>query len=595
MSGSGTHPSELFRPLAPDDPAAVGGYRLSAVLGSGGMGKVYLSYTLGGRPVALKVIRPEFSEDPEFRRRFQQEVRAAQRVQGLYTAPVIDFDTDGAQPWLATAYVPGPSLAHAVSAHGRLPLRSVLLLAIGVAEALQVIHGAGIVHRDLKPANVLLASDGPRVIDFGIARAADATSLTGSGVSVGTPAFMAPEQASTGTVTAATDIFALGQIIAFAAIGAPAYGDGNSHAILYRIVHEDPDLSALPAELQPLVGRCLSRDPAARPALGEIIEICHALSPAPLRQGEDWLPQAVAGSITERLRLPEPARTPPPQPAAAPTPTAPSTPSAYAQPPTAPAAYPLQPPAPAYAPTQTAPAAPAHTPAYAPTAPGHPTPPPGYQTPPPGYPPAAPQKSGPNGRVIAGAVIGALIGIAVIVSLLPDGSAKDEAGHSGSSRGGATTPAPGSSAAQNKNQKRPDPTPATYQGVDITANYQVMLADNPPRPGTGGNAGVLYNGGDFFYYYDTLFGDTKVGTNNGKLVVLNNAQKGSLETCRAETRYTEKVGLDQLTDGSEICVLSNAGHIAVVTYRGKSEAKDASNFITVDLTVWRGAEDPKKR
>ncbi|WP_405979487.1 serine/threonine-protein kinase [Streptomyces sp. NBC_00158] len=605
MSDSGTHPADLFRPLAPDDPASVGGYRLSAVLGSGGMGKVYLSYTLGGRPVALKVIRPEFSEDPEFRRRFQQEVRAAQRVQGLYTAPVIDFDTDSAQPWLATAYVPGPSLAHAVSAHGRLPLRSVLLLTIGVAEALQVIHGAGIVHRDLKPANVLLASDGPRVIDFGIARAADATSLTGSGVSVGTPAFMAPEQASTGTVTAATDIFALGQIIAFAAIGAPAYGDGNSHAILYRIVHEDPDLSALPAELKPLVTRCLSRDPAARPAPTEIIQMCHALSPAPLRQGEDWLPQAVAGSITERLRLPEPAATPPPQPPATPTPTALSAP---AQPPTAPAAYPLQPPAPAYAPTQTAPPSPAPNPAYAPTAPGYPTPPPGYQTPPPGYPTpppgyqtpppgyptATPQKSGPNGRIIAGAVIGALIGIAVIVSLLPDGSAKDKAGSSGSNRGSATAPSPAGSGTQNKNQKRPDPTPASYQGIDITANYQVMLADNPPRPGTGGNAGVLYNGGDFFYYYDTLFGETKVGTNNGKLVVLNNAQKGSLETCRTETRYTEKIGLDQLTNGSEICVLSNAGHIAVVTYRGKSDGKDASNYITVDLTVWRGAEDPKK-
>ncbi|MFD7840578.1 serine/threonine-protein kinase, partial [Streptomyces sp. NPDC059761] len=313
--------ADLFQPLRPDDPATVGGYRLTAVLGAGGMGKVYLSYTPGGRPIALKVIRPEFSEDPEFRRRFQQEVRAAQRVQGLYTAPVIDFDTEGTRPWLATAYVPGPSLAHAVAQYGRLPLRSVLLLAVGVAEALHVIHGAGIVHRDLKPANVLLAADGPRVIDFGIARAADATSLTGSGVSVGTPAFMAPEQASAGTVTAGTDIFALGQIVAYAAIGAPAYGEGSSHAVLYRIVHEDPDLSTLPEELRPLVTRCLSRDPADRPTLAEVIQMCHDLSPDPLRQGEDWLPRAVAGSITERLRLPEPAKTPPPQPAAAPTPT----------------------------------------------------------------------------------------------------------------------------------------------------------------------------------------------------------------------------------------------------------------------------------
>ncbi|NEB81572.1 serine/threonine protein kinase, partial [Streptomyces sp. SID14478] len=318
-----TPSADLFQPLQADDPPVVGGYRLVAVLGSGGMGKVYLTYTPGGRPIALKVIRPEFSQDPEFRRRFEQEVHSAQRVQGLYTAPVIDGDTTGRQPWLATAYVPGPSLAHAVSRHGALPVRSTLLLTVGVAEALTVIHGAGIVHRDLKPANVLLAADGPRVIDFGIARAADATALTGSGVTVGTPSFMAPEQASAGTVSPATDVFALGQIAAYAAIGAPAYGDGPSHAVLYRIVHEDPDLSQLPEELRPLVSRCLSRDPADRPSLTEIIALCHEVSPTPLRQGEDWLPQTFAGSITERLKLPEPAATPPPTAAAPPAPTHP--------------------------------------------------------------------------------------------------------------------------------------------------------------------------------------------------------------------------------------------------------------------------------
>ncbi|MFF5705951.1 serine/threonine-protein kinase [Streptomyces sp. NPDC012794] len=628
MSGNGAPSAELFQPLRPEDPATVGGYRLVAVLGAGGMGKVYLSYTLGGRPVALKVIRPEFSEDPEFRRRFQQEVRAAQRVQGLYTAPVIDFDTEGAQPWLATSYVPGPSLAHAVTRHGRLPLRSVLLLAIGVAEALHVIHGAGIVHRDLKPANVLLASDGPRVIDFGIARAADATALTSSGVSVGTPAFMAPEQASAGAVTAATDIFALGQIIAFAAIGAPVYGDGNSHAVLYRIVHEDPDLSALPAELRPLVTRCLSRDPAARPSLTEVIEMCHGLSPDPLRQGEDWLPKAVAGSITERLQLPEPARTPPPQPAAAPTPTELSAPP---PPPAAPGV--------AYAPTQAAPATPATAPGAVPPGyptpapgyqtlpPGYPAPAPGYHTPPPGYPaphpgfapgyptppplhqtgfpqtgfpqtgfpPPAPQNSRRKGLIIAGTIVGTVIGLAVIGSLLPDGSSKGSRGGSSAATGGSrgATPSPGAS--QNKNQKRPDPAPASYQGINMTANYQIMLADNPPRPTSGGSSGVSYSHGDLYYYFDTLFGEKRLGTDNGKLVVLNNAQKGSLETCRTETRYTEKVSLDQLSDGSEICVLSDAGHIAVATYRGKSDGKDASNYVTVDLTVWRNAEEPKKR
>ncbi|MFI6474524.1 serine/threonine-protein kinase [Streptomyces sp. NPDC050516] len=613
--------TDLFQPLRPDDPATVGGYRLTAVLGAGGMGKVYLSYTPGGRPIALKVIRPEFSEDPEFRRRFQQEVKAAQRVQGLYTAPVIDFDTEGTQPWLATAYVPGPSLAHAVGRHGRLPLRSVLLLAVGVAEALHVIHGAGIVHRDLKPANVLLAADGPRVIDFGIARAADATSLTGHGVSVGTPAFMAPEQAAAGTVTAGTDIFALGQIVAFAAIGAPAYGEGSSHAVLYRIVHEDPDLSALPSELLPLVTRCLSRDPADRPSLTEVIQLCHDLSPVPLRQGEDWLPQEVAGSITERLQLPEPAKTPPPQPAVAPTPT-----EVSAQPPTQ-GANPYAPTGlgMAAAPTQSAPAAPMHapTPPAAPGAvpPGYQTPPPGYQpqpgyptqagyrTPPPGYgpgyptpapshhpgyPPAAPKRKR-TGLIIAGSVVAAVIGIAVVVSLLPTGSGNKAKGSS-SSAGGSKAAGGGTqgSGSTGKNEKPADPTPASYKGINLTANYQLMLADNPPRPGTGGSAGVSYNHGDLYFYMDTLFGDTKLGTDNGKLVVLNNSEKGSLETCRAETRYTETIGLDQLTDGSEICVLSDAGHIAVATYRGKSGTNDPSKYITLDLKIWRNAEEPRK-
>ncbi|MFD9366968.1 serine/threonine-protein kinase [Streptomyces sp. NPDC060020] len=611
----GSAPSaDFFQPLKADDPAVVGGYRLAAVLGAGGMGKVYLSYTPGGRPIAIKVIRPEFSEDPEFRRRFQQEVRAAERVQGLYTAPVIDSDTEGPQPWLATAYVPGPSLAHAVGRHGALPVRSVLLLTVGVAEALHVIHGAGIVHRDLKPANVLLASDGPRVIDFGIARAADSTALTSTGVSVGTPAFMAPEQASAGTVTPATDVFALGQIAAFTAIGASVFGDGPSHAVLYRIVHEDPDLSALPEELRPVVTRCLSRDPADRPTLTEVIELCNAASETPLRQGEDWLPQAVAGSITERLQLPAPAPTPPPQPptaAAAPTPTPTPTPTEVS--PQAPAAAPgYTPTGVAAAPTQTAPATGA---SQAPVAmpPGYPTPPPHAQAsyPPPqynpqqynrppytqpsyapghsasqpfhtqGFVPVPAQRPKRTALIVVGSVAAAVIGLAVIGSLLPDGSRK----------GGGDKPSGGSSASQ----KAPDPQPVAYQGIDVPQNHQVMFADNPPRPAeepTG--AGVLYGHADLFFYRDTLFGDEKFGTTNGKLVLLNNSEKGSLETCRAVTRFTEKVGLDQLTDGSQVCVLSKAGHIALATFRGRSGGKNETAFITLDLTVWRNAEAPAK-
>ncbi|MFH9581975.1 protein kinase [Streptomyces globisporus] len=612
-SASSTDP---FQPLKADDPAVVGGYRLAAVLGAGGMGKVYLSYTPGGRPLAIKVIRAEFGEDPEFRRRFQQEVRSAQRVQGLYTAPVIDSDTEGAQPWLATAYVPGPSLAHAVARHGGLPLRSVLLLTVGVAEALGVIHGAGIVHRDLKPANVLLAADGPRVIDFGIARAADTTALTGTGVSVGTPAFMAPEQAAAGTVTPATDVFALGQIAAYAAIGAPAFGEGPSHAVLYRIVHEDPDLSRLPDELRPLVSRCLSRDPADRPALADIIRMCHEISPEPLRQGEDWLPQEVAGSITERLRMPAPAPTPPPQPSAAPTPTEFAPGNAPTPPPGGPTYTPTGY-AVASAPTQTGPGTPG-----APGAPGsvppgawqrhayqqgHPTPPPqpsgfqqpgfqqsGFQQPgwgSSGFQPAAPRRKRP-GLVVGASIFGALVVLGVIGSLLPDApdtSGKGDRATSSSAGAGSS----GSGSADKSRGKPVDPRPVSYQGIDVTANYALKLADHPPRPVEDEDSGVSYGKGDFYFYRDELFGDERVGSANGKLVVLKNSQKGSLEVCRQETRFTEKIELEQLTSGSQICVLSKAGHIAVVTYRGKSGADDPSRYITIDLTVWRNAEEAK--
>ncbi|MFJ7191122.1 serine/threonine-protein kinase [Streptomyces bacillaris] len=638
---SSTPSAGPFQPLGADDPAVVGGYRLAALLGTGGMGKVYLSYTPGGRPLALKVIRPEFSEDPEFRRRFQQEVRAAQRVQGLYTAPVIDSDTEGPQPWLATAYVPGPSLAHAVARHGGLPLRSVLLLTVGVAEALDVIHRAGIVHRDLKPANVLLAADGPRVIDFGIARAADTTALTGTGVSVGTPAFMSPEQAAVGTVTPATDIFALGQIAAYAAIGAPAYGDGPSHAVLYRIVHEDPDLSRLPERLRPLVTRCLSRDPAGRPALGEIIRLCDEISPEPLRQGENWLPEAVTGSITDRLRLPAPVPTPPPQPAAAPTPTAFSpqspmapTPTAFSpqsqaqsQPdvaqPYAPAGYTPTGYAVAAAPTQAGPVAPG-APA-APAAPGsvppshwssqatsaaHATPPPGGTAHQPGFPSAAGGPAAPRRKrtalIVAASVIGALVVVGVVGSLLSNGSdpsdKKERAGASsgGSANGGSGDKAKpeertGEQAVDGVEEKQADPEPAHYKGIDVPLSYEVALTDDPPQLTEKKGSAVIYGKGDFYHYRDALFGDGHLGTAKGKLVLLNSGQQGSLEVCRQETRYTKKVDLDKLATGSQLCLLTTGGHIAVITYRGESAAGDPSRYISVDLSVWRDAEEPQVR
>ncbi|MFD7835060.1 serine/threonine-protein kinase [Streptomyces sp. NPDC059761] len=303
----GTAPHHLREPAA-DDPREVGGYRVVARLGAGGMGRVYLAYTPGGRPVALKVVRPELAGDPEFRRRFAQEVASAQRIHGLYTAQVVDSGTDDPLPWLATTYVPGPSLQQAVHTYGPLPVRTVLLLVAGIAEALQEIHRAGVVHRDLKPANVLIAADGPRVIDFGIARAADAGALTGAGLRVGTPAFMAPEQALGRPAGPATDVFALGALAAYVAGGVPPFGAGPDSVALYRVVHEEADLGGVPAELQTLLWHCLAKDPARRPTTAQVIEAVrsHPAVGGELRFTDDWLPHQVTTELRRHADLPVP-------------------------------------------------------------------------------------------------------------------------------------------------------------------------------------------------------------------------------------------------------------------------------------------------
>ncbi|WP_274917968.1 serine/threonine-protein kinase [Streptomyces sp. WZ-12] len=320
------HPGALptSAALAVDDPEEIGGYRLHARLGSGGMGHVYLAYTPGGRPVALKAVRSELAGDPEFRHRFAQEVSNARRIHGLYTAQVIDAGVDAVTPWLATAYVPAPSLHEVLRRHGPLPVRTVLLLMAGIAEALQSIHGAAVVHRDLKPANVLVAADGPRVIDFGIARAADAVALTGAGLRIGTPAFMAPEQALGRIATPATDVFALGALAVYASGGRPPFGDCPESVALYRAVHEPPDLSRVPVELHDLLGQCLAKDPAARPTTTTLIEAVrrHPAVGAQVRFTEGWLPTAVRSELS---RHHEPSA-PPESPHAQPTVTATSVP-----------------------------------------------------------------------------------------------------------------------------------------------------------------------------------------------------------------------------------------------------------------------------
>src|SRR5690349_9308502 len=235
-----------MKPLAADDPRVIGEYRLRAQLGAGGMGRVYLGLSPAGRAVAIKVVHQDLASDADFLRRFGQEVAAARAVSGIYTAPVVASGLNERPPWLATAFVPGPPLDQVVGENGPLPEQALWPLLAGLVEALQAVHACGVVHRDLKPANVLLATDGPRVIDFGIARAADGTSLTAAGVVFGTPGYMSPEQAEGRGAGPASDVFALGCVVAYAATGTGPFGTGTAAAILYRVVHADPVLDGVP-------------------------------------------------------------------------------------------------------------------------------------------------------------------------------------------------------------------------------------------------------------------------------------------------------------------------------------------------------------
>ena len=274
--------------LQPGDPSCIGPYRLVEILGSGGMGRVYLGRSAGGRQVAVKVIQADLAADPEFRARFRREVVAARMVSGLYTAAVIDADTEGRLPWLATAYINAPSLATAVQDGGPLPPTSLRALAAALAEGLSAIHAAGLVHRDLKPTNVLLAADGPRVIDFGIAYAAEASSLTGTNVVVGSPGYLSPEQAEAKReVGPASDVFSLGAVLCFAATGHGPWGTGSTAALIYRVVHAEPDLANVPDEIRTLVARCLVKKPEQRPTAAGILA---ELGDPELLSG--WLSQA---------------------------------------------------------------------------------------------------------------------------------------------------------------------------------------------------------------------------------------------------------------------------------------------------------------
>ncbi|MGW0909320.1 serine/threonine-protein kinase [Streptomyces sp. NPDC002853] len=286
-----------MHPLDPGEPTVIGPYRLLGRLGSGGMGRVYLGRSSGGRTVAVKVVHPHFALDEEFRARFRREVEAARRVGGDWTAPVLDADPEGAVPWVATGYAAGPSLTEAVRDRSPLPAHSVRVLVAGLSEALAHVHGLGLVHRDVKPSNVMLTMDGPRLIDFGIARATDGTaSLTSTGVSVGSPGYMSPEQILGKGVAGAADVFSLGAVLVFAATGASPFPGDSSASLLYKVVHEEPELGPLEGELRDVARQCLAKDPAARPAPKEI---ARRLAPSGVTGlvAAGWLP----GPLVERV------------------------------------------------------------------------------------------------------------------------------------------------------------------------------------------------------------------------------------------------------------------------------------------------------
>lgn len=467
--------------LSPEDPRTLGAYRLLGRLGQGGMGRVYLARSDRGRTVAVKLVQPELAGQEEFRRRFRHEVRAAGQVGGEWTAPVLDADTEADIPWVATGYIAGPSLRQVVDQDfGPLPERSVRILAAGLARALQAIHAAGIVHRDLKPSNVLVTLDGPRVIDFGIARAletlTDGGGLTRTGAAVGSPGFMSPEQVRGGQVTPASDVFCLGSVLAYAATGRMPFGTADSgiHALMFRIAEEEPNLTGVPEPLLPLITSFLAKDPAARPTPAQVLErtgVEDAL--ADLRTAEPWLPGGLVAQLgrhaVQLLDAEEPTSPAEPPTRVEPRPVPPAIPPA--EPPTITASSPLPPPM---------------------------APPPGYGYPPqlsqnpyathphtapyqPMLPPPPPPRSRTPWIVVAIAVVGLLAGAGTVYLVKHRGTQDDKAGPSPSPAGSSPTAPP-----TTPNPTTPAPTseaPTTPSGIQaylgtwtssFTTNYRTL-------------------------------------------------------------------------------------------------------------------------
>ncbi|KJK47397.1 serine/threonine-protein kinase [Streptomyces sp. NRRL F-4428] len=531
--------TEAFQPLRADDPQTVGGYRLAARLGAGGMGRVYLSHTPGGRPVALKVVHPELAEDPTFRRRFRREVEAARRVRGAYTAELIDADAEATPPWLATVYVPGPSLSEAVARRGPLPDAAVVWLMAGVAEALVAVHGAGVVHRDLKPSNVLLAADGPRVIDFGISQASGLTA-TATGDTIGTPQYMAPEQGLAGETTPATDVFALGQTAAFAALGKPLYGDGPSMTVLFRIVHSKPDLAQLPQPLRPLFAMCLATAPEDRATPAEVLAWCRAyLGEEAVTGGGPAVWREVAGP---EAQTPDPVTRPRPGGAAQTAPPDGARTGAAEQAADAPAAT------------------------------------------------AAVHKRRRAARVAGALAMTGALAVAGLGWKLMDGTdraAGREAATANMSSGpttapNGTIPVPSSSPAPSTPQP---PKPLPYPGLKLNEENSLSFTE-PVQHEDGDRTGDIR-------MKCGLASGCRMESDTSVFSMPRKAGTGNLETCREQLENSRQhdLTLHVMAAGSEVCVRHASGDVALFVIGIKSApglSKDPS-WLRADMTIWRAA------
>ncbi|MCK7623889.1 serine/threonine protein kinase [Streptomyces sp. RS10V-4] len=533
------------------------------------MGSVYLTRTRGNQPAALKVIRREFGQDPDFRDRFEQEVRAARRVQGYHIVPVLDHDTSGELPWLATAFIPGLPLDEALRA-GPLPLPAVFRLVGAAAGALGSVHAAGVVHRDLKPSNVLLGPQGPYLIDFGIARAADATQLTRSGGFIGTPQYMSPEHAGGEQVTAAADVFSLGLVAAVAATGRHPYGDGAAITVAARIANtalRPPDLSGYPDALRPLLTRCLAADPGERPAPADLAALCQEASGHGPRDVGGWLPDALATEIARRERAAR--QLPEPPPAAAPPP---------------PGHAPAQ--GPGYTPTEVAgPHRAATRTGTAPPPPGGPQAAPATGT---GTPPPAATRTG--GRALR-VVLGAAALVAVAAATWTVARAGGTAAHPP-----ATGPTKGS-------------TPPEHSATpDGDAGYQVVFKDRPfalHSPAAAGTTSVdldvpraetqvQLDDSPYEILYEGVSGiglefKTPMGRSTGRTA--RACQEGArADVLPGQVRREELNKGRTIHVGTLLCTRTTDGDLAMMEITGMTpNAESGMPDFTTKVTLWKKA------